>query len=138
MPADSKVSTQINLGCVTVTVTGFLGLIIAGIIFLVIHGGSGNTQAGPSCTVTGGGSVVAVVTADHQNPGWFCKSMVDGEGDLAPEGPWHAGGNTSGSPACTAANAGLTAVLYDPNNTGDAANDCTILQEDSWQISFGQ
>jgi hypothetical protein len=130
--------TQINLGCVTVTITGFLGLIALIVIIIVVaHGGSGSAQAGPSCTVTGGGGVVAVVTADHQNPRWFCNSMVEGEGDLAQEGPWRAGGTTSGSPACTATNAGLTATLYDPDNTGDGANDCTILQQDSWQAIFG-
>jgi hypothetical protein len=142
MPTESRVKAQISFGCITVTVTGFLGLIALIVVIVVVARGgsgtgSGSAQTGPSCAVTGGGGVVAVVTGDHQNPGWFCKSMVQGQGDLAPEGPWRAGGTTSGSPACTATNAGLTAMLYDPANTGDGANDCTILQQDSWQVIFG-
>jgi len=35
-------------------------------------------------------------------------------------------------------NAGFTVTVYDPRRTGDGANDCTILQQDSWQVTFGQ
>jgi hypothetical protein len=136
MPAE----IEARAGCVNIRVGGFLALIVvvAAVIFYLVHGGSGSAQAGPSCAVTSGGGVVMVVTADHENPNSFCKSVADNQGDLVQEGPWRAGGSPSGSPACTAANAGLTATLYDPRDTGNGANDCTILQQDSWQVTFGQ
>jgi hypothetical protein len=128
-------------GCLNIRVGGFLAVIvIIGVaIFYLVHGVSGSAQVnGPSCAVTGAGGVVMVVTADHESPNSFCRSTVGNVGDLSQEGPWRAGGSPSGSPACTASLAGLNLTLYDPQNTGDGANDCTVLQEDGWQVVFGQ
>jgi hypothetical protein len=127
-------------GCLNFKIGGFLAVIIliAAGIFYLVHGNSGSAQAGQSCAVTGQGAVVMVVTADHESPDSFCKSTTEGIGDLNQEGPWRSGGSPSGSPACTAALAGINLMLFDPRNTGDGANDCTVLQQDGWQVTFGQ
>ena len=129
-----------GVGCLNIKVTGFLAVIVvvAAVIFYLVHGSGGPKNAGPSCTVTGAGGVVLVVTADDESPNSFCRSAVDDRGDLGGQGPWSAGGSASGSGACVALNAGFTVTVYDPRRTGDGANDCTILQQDSWQVTFGQ
>ena len=135
MPAEASG----RVGCLNIKITGPLAVIIvvAAVIFYLVNGSGGSAHAGPSCTVTGAGGVVMVVTADDESPDSFCTSAMHDEGDLAQEGPWSAGGSPSCSSACVASNAGFTVTVYDPESTGDGANDCTILQQDSWQVTFG-
>lgn len=79
-----------------------------------------------------------VITADHESPDYWCHSAIRGGFQTdGLVGPWRAGTDPGGQPACSAFNVGVTLTFYDPDNTGGASNECSALQGTlSWKITW--
>ena len=113
-----------------------IAAVVAGAIAvasLTACGSSGNNSSGNGgfTATDANDGVVVVVSGQHADPsetGYWYLSMMNG--------PWDIGGQPPGPEVCQDKYDGQTWVLYDPNNTGDAAADCTALSADWETVTY--